>query len=721
MAQTVEEANELYREAIGATRDQRRQIEEDLAFTDPADPQQWDADVKRQRETDPGGKRQCLVFDQLSQYISNVTGNIEQQPPSMHALPVDGGADRKVAEQLDGFFRHIEYTSRASQHYLTAELSAARVGVGYLIVRPDYVNRALNWQEPRISSQGDPLRIVFDPWSVELDGSDATFGDELTAYSYREFERKWPKAAKVSFGDTYQTTVRDERESIVVATGWWTEEKKVNQIICADPASQAGDRLVLTEDDYWQRAKETGEKLPVYGTYMEKVKKVMWARMSGAEYLEDPTEFPADNIGIVPVYGYVTYRDGRLMYCGMGRRARNPQQAYNYHRSEMMAYIAQAPKAPWLASTRATAGLEAIWDKSSVESRAWLPFNDIDENGQPIQAPQRAQIAVNLANHAAEAEAAKQDIQAALGMYQANLGAPSNETSGVAIESRKQQGESSTSLFPAHLNASVAQAGRVVMQMIPRLIDEKRQLRILGIDMTPGSVTMDPHQSKPVAETRDGLSINPNIGRYDVRVVAGASFATQRTQAQTAFAEMMRANPNMTPAIAPLWAQTLDVPHADKLAQVLTAVAPPEVKAILQPQDQQQGPTTADLMHQVEQLKQALQQAVQTAHEAEQELEECQAQLNDKSAEQEDQELARSIEAYNAQTNRLKVTGANEEQIKAIVSDLVNQMLSSPDPIGDERNEPMPEPSPEGQIEPMGMGQQTEETQEPPEMTGMES
>lgn len=716
MAQSIEEANELYREAINATREQRRQIEEDLAFTDPADPQQWDEEIKRQRESDPGGKRPCLVFDQIGQYISNVTGNIEQAPPSMHALPVDGGADKKVAEQLDGFFRHIEYTSRGTQHYLTAELSAARAGVGYLIVRPDYVNRALNWQEPRIYSEGDPLRVVFDPWAVELDGSDATFGNHLKPYSHREFARKWPKADKVSFGE--EERCKDERESIIVADGWWTEEKKVNQIICQDPNGSAGDRLVLTEDEYWERAKSTGERLPVFGTYWDKVRKVMWARMSGAEYLEEPTEFPADAIGIIPVYGYVSYENGRLKYCGMGRRARNPQQAYNYHRSEMLAYMGQAPKAPWIASTRATAGLEALWDRAAVDSRAWLPFNDIDEQGQPIPAPQRAQVSVNLANHAAEAETAKEDIQAALGMYQANLGAPSNETSGVAIEQRKQQGEASTAVFPAHLNASVAQAGRVIMQMIPRLLDTRRQVRILGLDMTPGTVTVDPAQAKAMVESPAGISINPNIGRYDVRVVAGASFATQRSQAQTAFAEMMRANPEMTPALAPLWAQTLDIPQSDKLAQVFTAIAPPEVKAILQPGGQEEeGPSKAELAAQVQQLQQALQEAIATAQEAEQDLEECQAKLEDKSEDIATQAEKLRIDAYNAETNRLKVTGANEEQIKAIVGDLINQMLTSPDPLGDERETPMPEPSADAPIEPMGEPEpEPIETEQPPVM-----
>ena len=684
MAQSVEEASRLYREALDASQDQRRQIEEDLRFTDPSDPQQWDEDIKRQRENDPGGVRPCLVFDQIGQYISNVTGNIERQPPSMHALPVDGGADKKVAEQLDGFFRHIEYQSRAQQHYMTAELSAARAGVGYLVVRPEYVNRALNWQEPRLSSEGDPLRVVFDPWSVAIDGSDATFGFVRTPYSFREFARRWPKAERINFGDEDRCQVKDERESITVAEGWWIEDKRTNMIVCQDLNGNPGDRVALSEDDYWQAAKSFGMKPEVYGTFADKQKVVRWARMSGTEFLDPETEYPAESIGIVPVYGYVSYKDGRLSYCGMGRRARAPQQAYNYHRSEMLAYMGQAPKSPWITPIRAIQGLEALWDRASVDQRAYLPYHDVDEQNQPIAAPQRNAVAINLANHATEAERSAMDIQAALGMYQANLGAPSNETSGVAIDARKEQGESSTANFPAHLSASVGQVGRIVMQMVPRLIDTRRQLRILGVDMSPGTVTLDPKQPEAFKETQQGLSINPNVGRYDVRVVAGASFATQRSQAQQAFAEMMRGSPEMMPVVAPFWAQTLDIPNADKLAQAFAAMAPGPVKAILQPEGQQDGPTTAELMAQIEQLQQALQEATSIAHEAEQDLSEATAKCEDKEAENE-------IRRYEAETNRLKVTGANEEQIKVIVADLVNQMLMSPSPLGDERDDPMPE------------------------------
>ena len=93
----VREAQERYQDAISVQSDQRKQIAEDLEFSDPANPQQWDAEDKRLRETDPGGARPCLVMDQCGQYVSNVAGQVEQRPPALHALPVGDGADQRPA------------------------------------------------------------------------------------------------------------------------------------------------------------------------------------------------------------------------------------------------------------------------------------------------------------------------------------------------------------------------------------------------------------------------------------------------------------------------------------------------------------------------------------------------------------------------------------------------------------------------------------------------
>lgn len=686
------EAQKLYRESLDALRDQRRQVEEDLRFSDPSDPQQWDDAVKRQRESDPGGSRPCLVHDQVGQYISNVAGQFAQSPPAIHTIPVDSGADKKVSESLDGVIRHIEHVSRAQSHYARALTSAARCGVGYLLVRPEYVDRALGYQEPRIGSEGDPMRVVFDPWSVEIDGSDATFAYRLIPYSHREWNRQWGKdRAKVSFGDEQRTQSNDDRESVLAAECWRVDTVRRDMLVVA---SQDGEESTIEVAEYRRLYAEVDplQAPAIVREYEDKVNRVFWSIMSGAEYLVPEREYLAQSIGVVPMYGYVGWSDGRMHYCGMARRAREPQQSYNYHISEIRAYMADAPKSPWIVPMRALNGpIKDLWDRAAVERRAYLPYNDIDETGQPIASPQRTPVSTNLANLVQGAQQSLMDIQASLGMYQANLGAPSNETSGVAIESRKQQGEASTSHFQTHAAASIAQVGRLIVDMIPRLIDTRRRMRILGIDMTPSAVVIDPQQPQALVQAQDGTAINPNAGHYDVRVVVGASFSTQRQQAQVAYTEMMRANPGLTPAIAPLWAQTLDVPHADKLAQVLTAVAPPEVQAILKPQDGQ--PSSEQLQAQMAQMQQALQEAVQIAQEAQAECDKLKADNESAEREHELREREVAVKEYEAETRRASAVAPAMDplQVRALVEQTMIDLFSqAQEPQEQEPEQPEP-------------------------------
>ena len=671
MTDALKEAQRLYQEALDASRDQRSQIDEDLRFSDPSDPQQWDEDVKRQREQDPGGKRPCLVLDQTGQYVSNVSGQIEQQPPSLHAIPETGGAEKQAAEQLDGRFRQIEYASRASQHYARALTSAARTGVGYLIARPEYIDRALGYQAPRISSEPDPLKVVFDPWSTETDGSDATFGYLLTSFSPREFERKWPGKELADFGDPEQSHRNDSRKSVLIAEQWYRDEVTRNVIVYID---EAGQEVAGTEEEYWAACQAAGVQLPYDRTYKDKKAVVKWRRMSGCDVLEDG-EYPADFIGIVPVYGYVSFVDGRMKYCGIPRRARAAQQAYNYHKSELL-----MPGAQLMASKRALAGVETIWDRAQVQRRAFLPYNDMDEMGA-VSSPTLIKTGSSLIDHMAGAEAALRDIQASVGIYQANLGAPSNETSGVAIESRKQQGEASNAHFPSHLSASLAHLGRIVMDMDARLADTRRQMPIMGVDGSAGQISVDPEQAKAFSRTPDGVTINPRVGKYGVRVVTGASYSTQRTQTNAAFAEIMRGNKELAPVVAPFWAQTLDFPGSDKFAQAMASMAPPAVKAILTPEGGDKGPDPAALAQQLKQCQDALQEAIQHAREAQDDADEAMSAAAEakRSAAAKEREL--DIKAYQAETDRLKVTGANVDQIEAITRDLINQMLMQPDPL----------------------------------------
>lgn len=683
MSDSVEEAQRLYKDSLDALSDQRRQIEEDLQFTDPSDPQQWDDDIKRTRTTDPGGARPCLVFDQCSQYENNVAGQVEQRPPSIHTVPATNG-DKRVAEKLDGIFRNVEYASRAQQHYVRALRGAARVGAGYLTLRPEFIDRAMGYQEPRIGSVGDPMSVVLDAWSVELDGSDAMHGTILTPYSHREWDRKFGKKEKVNFADADRNVVKDDRESVIVGEQWRVEDRTKNMIVCLDPRTQ--EEVALPEDDYWKNAQRDGVTWKVVRNYSDKKRVVLWSLMSGCDELTKTVEYPADGIGIVPVYGYVGWSDGRMKYCGIGRRARSAQQDFNFHMSELHAYMAQAPKMPWWVPLESVpdANVQKIYDRLGVDSRAWAPYRALDEEGRQLPPPQRAQVSIDLRNHEAGVLRAERNIQASIGMYQASLGAPSNESSGVAIDSRKQQGEASTAHFPAHLQAAVSQIGRLAIDMIVRVIDTKRQARILGEDKKASNVIIDPEQREAARDTDKGLSINPGVGKYDAYCVVGASYSTQRAQAAAGFEAMIRSNPQLAPVLSYFWALNLDIQGGDKMAQALAAMLPAPVQAIINP-DSQHQPDPAAMAAKVEELTQALKEAIQHAHDAQADADEANGKL-------EQAEDKNSIAAYEAETKRMVglKDAIDPAQIQQLVVQTLETMMRSPEPMpGD------PEPGPD--------------------------
>lgn len=689
MSDKLTSAQESYREFMDAMRDQRTQIDEDLRFSDPSNPQQWDEAIKLAREKDPGGKRPCHVFDQTGQYVANVAGQVEQAPPSLHAIPISGGADKKTAEYIDGRFRHIEHASRAASHYKTALTSAARVGVGYLVVRPVLTDVKMRYKEPRISCVPDALKVLFDPWSTETDGSDASEAFILTDMSNRAFEERWPKKDLVGFGDLEQLKTNSDRKEILIAEHF---KKVVTTRPMVMYEESPGIVCHGTKDEYDEESRKAGAAYPVLNEYKEKNTKVVWSLFSGADCLEE-SEYPCEYIGIVPMYGYVGFANGRMTYCGIPRRARDAQQAYNYHASELKAYIGTQPKAPWIASIRAVKGHEHLWDAAAAQSRAFLPYNDMDEMGA-IQPPVRTPVSTSLVNHEMGLQQASRDIQASIGMYQANLGQKSNETSGVAIETRKQSGEANTAHFPSHMAASIGQIGNIVMHMDAKLADTRRPQPTMRFDQTPETITVDPEQKESYTSDESGAPvINPNVGKYGVRVVVGASFTTQRAHTNVAMTEIMRSNKEIAPVIAPFWAQTLDFPGADKFSQAMAAMAPAPVKAVLSPEGEPQDP--AILSAEVERLKQALQEATQLGSEAQDDADTAMRALADKT----DKE---KIEWYKAATDRLKVTGANVDQVEAIITDMLPDLLG----VG---------PKPDGaQPEQAGMPQMPMQAEQPP-------
>ena len=265
-------------------------------------------------------------------------------------------------------------------------------------------------------------------------------------------------------------------------------------------------------------------------------------------------------------------------------------------------------------------------------------------------------------------------------MYRANLGAPSNETSGKAITARQREGDTANFHYQDNLNRSIEQLGRIIVDMIPRVYDTQRVARILGSDGSQKFVTINPAQEQPhLRDDQGNVSINPGIGAYDVRIVSGPSYTTMRQEASEGLSAILQANPALTPVIGPMWARMQDWPEADKVARALTAMAPPQVQQILQGDEAQQMPPQA--MQMLSEAKQHFDALMQQLQQCEQELADARKAADEAAEKNAIEQEKIEIERYKAETERLaalKPEGIQPETIAGIVAQLMTDMASTP-------------------------------------------
>lgn len=595
-----QQAKEEFDDARDAMADQYKAMLADLRFSDPSDPQQWDAKAKELRTGRP-----CLTFDRTNQFIAQVVNQARQNKPSIRCMPADSKADIEVAEQLNGIVRHIEYVSRAGIAYDTAIEYAARIGLGWIRVVPEIMRSETNWQEIRIKRIADPLSCHLEAGWSEPDGSDAMVGFIETKMTTKAFKRQWPKAKT----DSWESDGWFEEETVRICERFKIVETKQNKLVI-----DAGEQMVLSEEEYWALAKQIGYKPPVLSQFEAKTRSVKWQKLSGCEVLEE-TDFPSQYLPLIPVIGHELMVDGKRHLCGMTRRIMDGQRFHNYELSALIESMAMQPKAPLLMPFEGMEGHEVAYATLHQGNPAVLPYNHVDGNGIPIPAPTRLAPPLFPNAFAQGGLIGANAMEAALGMYKPSLGAQSNAVSGRAKREDKVAGDTANFHYTDNLARSIEQLGRVIVDMIPRVYDTKRQARIVGEDGGQDFVQIDPEmQEASQKKGKKVVSINPNVGAYDVRVKTGPAYTTLREEQAEQLAGIMQSAPALTPILADLWVSAQDFPDSDKAAKRLAMMLPPQIQQMEADDGEEMSPAVMAQISQKDQQIAELSQALEAAH-----------------------------------------------------------------------------------------------------------
>lgn len=635
----IEEALKRFRYCEEADAKNRERALDDLKFSLG---EQWPDEVRRARETDPNGSRPCLTVNKLGQYVRQVVNDSRQNKPAIKVRPVDSGSDPEVADMLQGLVRHIEDNSRADIAYDTAIEFAVRAGFGFIRVLTDYEDDESFVQDAFIKTVRNPFSCYLDADHVQIDGSDARYGFCFDDIPRDVFEADYPDAEDCSFEDsgTQNNAGWISKDTVRIAEYFRIEES---------PAK------------VWQAPDGSVSEIEIEGAPSRTIRRkvVVWYKMTAREIL-DRREFPCKYIPIVPVYGHIIDVAGERQITGLIHDAIDGQRMYNYSISAYVERVALVPKAPFIAEEGQIEGHEAEWESANTSNLSVLTYKATSIDGTPVPPPQRQPGADVPTGWLQAMQMTEHDIQSALGMYNASIGAPSNEKSGKAIMARQRESDNATFHFIDNLSRSIRQIGRILVDLIPKIYDTQRVVRILGEDGSVDTAEINPDSEAPMIERRDNAGnviakiYNPTLGKYDVSISVGPAYTTKRQEAADFMTQIAQANPQLMPIIGDLMFKAMDMPYAEEIAERMKKMLPPELqdKEEEGQQEQQVPPHVQQAIiqagQQIEQLQAALQQS-------QQQLEQM---AGDKQAEQVKTDLEAQkiqIEGYKAETERLQV------------------------------------------------------------------
>jgi hypothetical protein len=590
------EALERFQTALEADRTNRENALEDAQFVAG---EQWPTDIKLQRQNRP-----CLTINRLPTFIRQVSNEVRLKPPSINVLPSEEGDD-DTAEVIEGLIRSIEARSKAKRVYSRGIEDSARCGMGFWRVLTEYANDEAFDLDLCIESIPNPLGVIVDPDAKDPLGSDWKYCFVIDTMTKDAFEAKYPGKSYGIDGDrttTVQTAMYWTTGDKVQVAEYWCVEEVSAQIVLLENGETVDvkdyDRAVEAYNEHiamlqamyqaevmeaqqeQQEPPEQGEApeppempeppespeplpAPMLGKDGQprvrdvKRKKVVSYIMSGGEFLSGPHEWMGKRIPIVPVWGE-EYRIGdRKVRTSLIHFAKDAQRMINYWRSASVEALALAPKAPWLVTPKNVEGYEGLWKTAGQGNPAVLMYNPDPITGKP----ERQQPAPVQSAMLQEAALSQDDLKATTGLYDAALGAQSNETSGKAIMARQAEGDISTYAFLDNLLQAIEETGRILVEMIPKVYDVPRQIRILGKKM----------ESK-VIMVNDGGQYDLTRGKYDVNCVTGPSFTTQRQMAAEAYQSFVQSAPATAPILIPRMVESMDLPDAKEIAEELRGI-----------------------------------------------------------------------------------------------------------------------------------------------------
>jgi hypothetical protein len=556
----IEKAVKRLNKGLKADKHNRDAAIDDLKFSNPGDPQQWNQGTINDRKADG---RPYLTLNLFPQYIEQVVGDIRHNRPRAKVHPDDSAADVHMARIREGIISDSEYQSNSDYIYVEAGKMNTTCGYGAwrVLTRPSEENPFV--QEMYDELIENPFTVVMDPDATCPIYSDANWGFIRHKVPRAEFEEKYPNAEDPSEslkkdGLTYENwwdedtiTVceyfvreMEKRMMCQLDDGTVLAEKDADELIekarqaaaaqaqllsgpqmaaqaglNAPPASPPG----MAAPQPVQPAAPPAPPLPRIVRKREtEITTVKHYKLTAAGILSKNgvkgEAFPGRYIPIILITGNRTNVDGKRYVSGIVRNAKDPAKSVNYWLTSCAERIALEPKAPWVGTPKQFEGFKEDYANANTKNYPYLMYNMDVESGVPAPPPMRqgpGQIPTALFT---QLQTSLSLFDSAIGMNKTDLGAAGPERTGAAINARQKPGDIRTFSYIDNLARGIQHGARIKNEMIPTLYDTQRDVRLRNIDDTEAWVPIN----TTVADAIKAIKANPDRyrGMNTTRLIA---------------------------------------------------------------------------------------------------------------------------------------------------------------------------------------------------------
>jgi Phage P22-like portal protein len=646
----------------------RVNFREDVRFAngDHINNYQWPQEIANSRTKQ---NKPIITVNLIRQHCLNVLNASRQNPPQIEIRPTGGGATFKSAEIYESICRHIESNSNAQQAYDCASQAQIQGGIGYFRVVTGYADEDSFDQEIFIKRVPDPLSVYLDPHLQQFDGSDSRYGFVFSDMDREQFEAEYPK-----YKDMVGLPALAE-SAVYRADGEWIGKDRVRvaeyyrRVTDTDTLHHMSNGETVNERDVTDDDLMAAVRADSVRKREVTTAKIEHFLIAGNAIVER-SDWAGRYIPIIRVIGEETVIDGQLDRKGLTRNIVSSQQTYNYYTSAGIEYVALQSKTPWVAPVAAIEGYENEWAQANVVNLAILPYNHKSDDNQEIPAPSREQPPVFAPAYLDGTRLSAQEMESASGQPEATFGQPSNERSGKAVDARTRNASTSTYHFVNNMAIAIQYLGKILIDLIPKIYDTQRVLKIIAEDGTPTAIQIDPNAPQahapmpaPDPEMLDAQAVsaifNPSVGRYSVVASVGPSYETKRQETFNAISQLIAEDSALAPIVGDLLFRNSDFAGADIIADRLARMVPAQALG--------KGPDP-----QVVQLQQLLAQQHQVMQTMGQELQAAKSK-------QLDNDQQKDIDVYKSQTSRIEAIGKiDPEAFKPVIREMISQLLGTP-------------------------------------------